>query len=92
MLTGDQRITSGEVFVEGIRLKTNMMQVRSIIGYCPQFDALLDDLTGSETLEIFAPILKCVNFDKTSRQGIDLSKAVDITKKFENIRAEIKGS
>jgi len=24
-----------------------------LIGYCPQFDALLDDLTGRETIRIF---------------------------------------
>lgn len=54
MLTGDQRISSGEAFVLGIQLTTNMVQVRTMIGYCPQFDAFLEDLTGSETLEIFA--------------------------------------
>lgn len=54
MLTGDTKISSGEAFVRGISLKTNMPQVHKIIGYCPQFDALLVDLTGTETLEIFA--------------------------------------
>lgn len=54
MLTGDENITSGEAWVEGISIKTNMNEVHQRIGYCPQFDALFDDLTGRETLKIFA--------------------------------------
>jgi len=29
-------------------------QVQSCLGYCPQFDAVLDLMTGSETLYMFA--------------------------------------
>ncbi|XP_031638209.1 ATP-binding cassette sub-family A member 3-like, partial [Contarinia nasturtii] len=54
MLTGDIAISSGEAYVQGICLKCNMLKVNKIIGYCPQFDALLNDLTGMETMEIFA--------------------------------------
>ena len=54
MLTGDETISSGEAWVDGLSVKTNMNQVHQRIGYCPQFDALLDDLTGRETLRIFA--------------------------------------
>lgn len=54
MLTGDVKISNGEAFVQGISLKMNMKEVHQRIGYCPQFDALLDDLTGRETLKLFA--------------------------------------
>lgn len=54
MLTGDVKISFGEAFVQGISLKTNMKKVHQRIGYCPQFDALIDDLTGRETLRLFA--------------------------------------
>lgn len=54
MLTGDHRISSGEAYVRGISLKNNMPAVHKIIGYCPQFDALIEDLTGRETLELFS--------------------------------------
>lgn len=54
MLTGDHRISSGEAYVRGISLKNNMHEVHRIIGYCPQFDALIEDLTGRETLELFS--------------------------------------
>ncbi len=54
MLTGDENISSGEAWVDGISVKSNMNEVHQRIGYCPQFDALFDDLTGRETLKIFA--------------------------------------
>ncbi|XP_055711669.1 phospholipid-transporting ATPase ABCA3 isoform X3 [Phlebotomus papatasi] len=53
MLTGDEIISSGEAWVRGISIKSDMKSVHQIIGYCPQFDALLDDLTGRETMQIF---------------------------------------
>ncbi|XP_059614826.1 phospholipid-transporting ATPase ABCA3 isoform X2 [Phlebotomus argentipes] len=53
MLTGDEIISKGEAWVRGISIKTDMKTVHQIIGYCPQFDALLDDLTGRETLYIY---------------------------------------
>lgn len=53
MFTGDEQISSGEAWVRGLSLKSNMNGVRHIIGYCPQFDALIEELTGRETLELF---------------------------------------
>ncbi|XP_035912164.1 ATP-binding cassette sub-family A member 3-like [Anopheles stephensi] len=54
MLTGDRRITGGDAWVVGCSLRTQLPAVYRRIGYCPQFDALLEDLTGRETLRIFA--------------------------------------
>ncbi|XP_002135015.3 ATP-binding cassette sub-family A member 3 [Drosophila pseudoobscura] len=53
MLTGDARITAGRAFVEGRNLCTKLHRVYEKIGYCPQFDALFDDLTGRQTLRIY---------------------------------------
>ncbi|XP_035208285.1 ATP-binding cassette sub-family A member 3-like isoform X2 [Stegodyphus dumicola] len=54
MITGDESITSGDVFVDGYNIKKESRKVQSRIGYCPQFDALIDQLTGKETLTLFA--------------------------------------
>lgn len=54
MLAGDLEISSGDAWVNGISLKTNRKEVYKRIGYCPQFDALIDDLTGRETLRFFS--------------------------------------
>lgn len=54
MMTGDEIISSGDAFVRGYSMKNQMNKVHQLIGYCPQFDALLLDLTGRETLKIFS--------------------------------------
>lgn len=54
MLTGDEKISSGSAWLRGVSLKSDMTRVHQMIGYCPQFDALLGDLTGRETLAIFS--------------------------------------
>lgn len=56
MLTGEERISSGEAYFNGLNLKYDMQKIYKLIGYCPQFDALLDNLTAREILEIFALI------------------------------------
>lgn len=53
MLSGDETITSGEAYIEGISLSRHWYKVYGRIGYCPQFDALFTDLTGRQTLRIF---------------------------------------
>uniref|UniRef100_A0A8C6DPH6 ATP binding cassette subfamily A member 3 n=1 Tax=Moschus moschiferus TaxID=68415 RepID=A0A8C6DPH6_MOSMO len=54
MLTGEETITSGDAFVGGYSISSDIGKVRQRIGYCPQFDALLDHMTGQETLVMFA--------------------------------------
>uniref|UniRef100_A0A7N4P5Z7 ABC transporter domain-containing protein n=1 Tax=Sarcophilus harrisii TaxID=9305 RepID=A0A7N4P5Z7_SARHA len=54
MLTGDETITSGDAFFENHSLCWNIREVRKIIGYCPQYNALLDYMTGREIAMMFA--------------------------------------
>jgi ATP-binding cassette, subfamily A (ABC1), member 3 len=56
MLTGEESITIGDVYIEGISVKNNLNQANRRLGFCPQFDAVLDDFTVYETLRIFALI------------------------------------
>ena len=56
MLTGDILPTAGSAHLGGMSILTQQRQVRRLIGYCPQFDALLDRLTVREHLELFAKI------------------------------------
>lgn len=53
MLTGDHRISSGDAYVDGLSVKKDLNEVYKRIGYCPQFDAILEDLTGRETLRMY---------------------------------------
>lgn len=79
MLTGDETISSGEAWVDGISVKTDMNKVHQRIGYCPQFDALIDDLTGRETLKIFA-LLRGIPNDEIGRVSMQLAEDLNFTK------------
>ncbi|XP_026071364.1 ATP-binding cassette sub-family A member 3-like isoform X1 [Carassius auratus] len=54
MLTGDERISSGDAFIDGYSVLRDVKKVQQRIGYCPQFDAVLDHMTGRETLSMYA--------------------------------------
>lgn len=54
MLTGEIPLTTGKAYLAGIDIRTNIREVRQKIGYCPQFDALVDFMTGREILSMFA--------------------------------------
>ncbi|KAI4890960.1 hypothetical protein NFI96_031544, partial [Prochilodus magdalenae] len=54
MLTGDIPASGGEAFLSGYSIRTEMRQVHQNMGYCPQFDAINDLLTGREHLEFYA--------------------------------------
>ncbi len=53
MITGDELKTSGEVFLMGADLSKNKRKFLSYIGYCPQFDSIIELLTGREMLTLF---------------------------------------
>ncbi|KAF0690787.1 Aste57867_17854 [Aphanomyces stellatus] len=56
MMTGDVLPTSGSATLGGFDIMSQQLEVRRLIGYCPQFDALIDLLTVREHLELFAAI------------------------------------
>jgi ATP-binding cassette subfamily A (ABC1) protein 3 len=56
MLTADETPSSGTARLNGFDLMQDQQKVRRSIGYCPQFDALLPNLTARETLTLYARI------------------------------------
>lgn len=54
MLTGDEIMTSGRAAILGTRLENDRRKFLAQIGYCPQFDSIIGDLTGREMLRLFA--------------------------------------
>uniref|UniRef100_A0A8C6TIK3 P-type phospholipid transporter n=1 Tax=Neogobius melanostomus TaxID=47308 RepID=A0A8C6TIK3_9GOBI len=54
MLTGDIDVTSGNASVAGYSILTNILDVHQNMGYCPQFDAIDELLTGREHLHLYA--------------------------------------
>ena len=57
MLTGLTTATSyDEASVDGFDIESQMNEIRAMIGLCPQFDVLFNDLTARQHLELFAAI------------------------------------
>nr|XP_042904131.1 ATP-binding cassette sub-family A member 2 isoform X3 [Parasteatoda tepidariorum] len=54
MLTGDTNITAGDAFLKGFSIGRDLHKVQQYIGYCPQFDALYDELTAREHLILYS--------------------------------------
>lgn len=71
MMTGDEIISAGDAFIRGFSLKNKMQKVHQNIGYCPQFDAVLMDLTGREIIKIFCLL-----------RGIPRSEIIEVTNKL----------
>eukprot|EP00238_Polyblepharides_amylifera_P013822 CAMPEP_0196598342 /NCGR_PEP_ID=MMETSP1081-20130531/94265_1 /TAXON_ID=36882 /ORGANISM="Pyramimonas amylifera, Strain CCMP720" /LENGTH=1870 /DNA_ID=CAMNT_0041924027 /DNA_START=155 /DNA_END=5767 /DNA_ORIENTATION=+ len=75
MLTGMLEPTSGEAFIDGKDIHTEMLAIRQSLGVCPQFDILWPNLTVKEHLELYA------NFQgvpAASVQAEILKMAVDV--------------
>eukprot|EP00036_Acanthoecidae_sp_10tr_P009012 CAMPEP_0182928582 /NCGR_PEP_ID=MMETSP0105_2-20130417/15659_1 /TAXON_ID=81532 ORGANISM="Acanthoeca-like sp., Strain 10tr" /NCGR_SAMPLE_ID=MMETSP0105_2 /ASSEMBLY_ACC=CAM_ASM_000205 /LENGTH=1795 /DNA_ID=CAMNT_0025066587 /DNA_START=139 /DNA_END=5526 /DNA_ORIENTATION=- len=56
ILTGDESMSSGGAFIKGLDVATDMVAIRQNLGYCPQYDALIDVMTGREILTMFAEL------------------------------------
>ena len=56
MLTGEFPPSSGDAYIAGMNISTNVHSCRRQIGYCPQFDALFELLTAREHLILYARI------------------------------------
>ncbi|XP_019855200.1 PREDICTED: ATP-binding cassette sub-family A member 3-like [Amphimedon queenslandica] len=79
ILTGDITPSGGTALLNGYNISTQLNEVQQRIGYCPQFDALIERMTGRELLTMFArlrgipePAIKgCV---QTEIERLDLIK------------------
>ena len=56
MLTGDMSIRGGDALVSGRSVRGDMDGVRKLVGYCPQFDALIPLLTVREHLDLYCSL------------------------------------
>ena len=50
MMTGDMAMTSGKGYLYGYDVTRELRSAQKFIGYCPQFDALIDCMTPREHL------------------------------------------
>lgn len=72
MLTGETAATSGDGWVRGLSLKNDMRSIYLEIGYCPQEEALPEELTGRESLKMFC-LLKGVSTDVVDQVSLEIA-------------------
>ncbi|RZC40617.1 ABC tran and/or AAA 21 domain containing protein [Asbolus verrucosus] len=90
MLTGDEHMSFGDIWVRGLNLKKHQKKVQKSIGFCPQVDPLLDDLTARETLKIFA-LIRGVPYNQCKRLGETLAQEFDFYKYLDKKVKELSG-
>ncbi len=56
ILSGDYIQTSGKAYINGFEIPSRLEDARHNIGYCPQFDSILELLTAKEHLHLYAAI------------------------------------
>lgn len=86
MLTGEAYISRGDIYLAGYSQRTELNRIFKNIGYCPQFDALLDQLTCRETLEIFS-LLRGVPAKDARHHSMNAAQQLDF---LEHIDKKVK--
>src|SRR3990167_2598059 len=54
ILTGVLTATAGDAFINGFSVSDDLQQIRQVMGVCPQFDILWNDLTALEHLYLIS--------------------------------------
>uniref|UniRef100_A0A0N5A4Y3 ABC transporter domain-containing protein n=1 Tax=Parastrongyloides trichosuri TaxID=131310 RepID=A0A0N5A4Y3_PARTI len=66
MLTGTSLPTSGEAFIKKVSIDNS-----PCIGYCPQFDALLSDLSPYESMNILSQLNGFIDYDIRTKKALE---------------------
>lgn len=85
ILSGDYVQTSGHAWITGNEIPQNLKEAQRNIGYCPQFDSILDLLTAKEHLYLYAAIKgipKAIRGRMVEKHLIEMN-----LKQYENIPA-----
>merc|ERR1719158_2385505 len=78
MLSGEFPPTSGEGVLNGLDMLSNRDEINRSMGYCPQFDALFEKLTGREHLQLYARV-KGISKEQEKEVVDNMIKMMDLT-------------
>ncbi|CAF0703608.1 unnamed protein product [Brachionus calyciflorus] len=90
MLCGIYAPTSGDAKILGKSIRTNMNEIRSSLGFCPQYDILFDDLTVSEHIDLLASI-KGYNKKEIKEEIFKISSLVGLQNDLEKKSKQLSG-
>ncbi|GBM36355.1 ATP-binding cassette sub-family A member 3 [Araneus ventricosus] len=87
MLTCDDLPSEGNAFIQSYSLIGDFRKFRSHIGYCPEVDSLVDDLTGREMLMLFGQLRGLRGYDLQNKvneliQSMGLTNCADELTQF----------
>jgi ATP-binding cassette subfamily A (ABC1) protein 3 len=74
MIIGEKEPDMGDVYINGYSIQGNQSLARQNLGYCPQFDRLVEFLNVDETLKLFARLrgIEPTLADKISNDMLDI--------------------
>jgi len=90
MLTGVTYPTRGDASVAGYSVRTQLEEIQKLLGYCPQFDALFDELTVREHLELYAN-LKAIPLPQIPELVSALMELLTLTEHEKKMAKECSG-
>lgn len=92
MLTGLYGPSTGTAYLNNNDVRTQIRQVRSSLGICPQFNILFDELTVEEHLEFYCKLKHTPLTNKQIKQEIKkMVESLDLVEKRKTISAELSG-
>lgn len=90
MLTGDLMPSEGNAYIDHCSIQQDIEKFQKGIGYCPQFDALINNLTGREMLILFAN-LRGVQERNINHLAAKIIEMCDLTKHADKITETYSG-
>ena len=82
--------TSGSIYIDNNEITSNFNKIRSLIGYCPQFDAFFDYMTVYENLEFYG-LIKGAKKNKLNQIVNALIEEMNLTKFKNKISGTLSG-
>ena len=79
MMIGVLNATRGKIYINNLDVEEDIEEIRTVLGVCPQFDILWDQLTAEEHLRLFCKI-KQIN--KNEIESIIDKKLEDVSLSF----------
>eukprot|EP00730_Choanoeca_flexa_P008675 TRINITY_DN12519_c2_g2_i2.p1 TRINITY_DN12519_c2_g2~~TRINITY_DN12519_c2_g2_i2.p1 ORF type:complete len:1169 (+),score=384.39 TRINITY_DN12519_c2_g2_i2:494-3508(+) len=79
MLTGDDVPTGGAAYIQGHNVQKDTSEARRLMGYAPQFDGLIELMTGRELLTMYAR-LRGIQEERIGRVVQDLIETMMLEK------------
>eukprot|EP00081_Caenorhabditis_elegans_P013897 NP_493041.1 ABC Transporter family [Caenorhabditis elegans] len=91
MITGMHQATEGKVMIGGIDANANRAEARELIGYCPQYNPIYDELTVWEHLRLVNALKGRSGGSDFKMDAESLLKQIELTDKRNTLAKNLSG-